>query len=394
MEDEVTALLYQTSKFRVILLKRLKVENRNYTVDELTQNTSFCRMVYGTAGTAEIDYWSRWMEESDENRKKAKEAIGRVTGFKLTTIQKGVSEPGFEKEWSRLYKSTIGKYDLNQLSSFTNENGFRWIYRVAAILLLGSMMGLGAWLYLRDDLSNTSSEQAAIRKTVVTTEGQQKTLTFSNGAKIVMNDNSALTYSTGSSVDRTIRVNLTRGGAFFSDKSSAPGKGGKRRTFTVTTPDGLVKDIGTEFVVTVDQNDSRIILQDGHVRIETINGEKSNKGYDMKKGEMVTLKNSRVLKKEIVNPTLYTAWATGFIQFDHTPVHEFARFVEKRFKIKVVITNPSLDNVTMDGAVYFKSLIGLVRSVSVANQVPVYLSGGRDTVYVGNPNNSKNEIKQ
>ncbi len=366
---------------------------RSYSINELVLNPSFRRMVQGTASTEEIEYWSRWMEFSDENRETAKKAVSRLAGFELADPFE-VSELDSAKEWSRLYDSTIGKPDLNLLPFFTKKAKYFWLYRLVAVFLFASIIGSGIWFYLQNAQQDKPTEQIAIRKAVFTKKGQQKTLIFTNGAKIVMNSNSVLTYSTGNKSGQTIQVYLKQGGAYFSDKHLLKVGTGKRNTFNVTTPDGLVKDIGTEFVVSVNKNGSRVILQDGHVRIETNKPGKPGQGYDMKKGEMVTLRKALILKKEYVNPTFYSAWATGFIQFYHTPVHKFARYIEKRFEVKVVIVDPSLTKVTLDGAVYFRSLEGLVRSVSAATQVPVYLSGNRGTVYIGNPNNSKNVIKQ
>lgn len=367
------------------------MKNKNYTDSELVHNESFRRMVKGKASSVEIDYWSEWIEATDENREKAKKAVAKIAGFKLADSTE-VSKLDFEKEWSRLYRSTIGKPDLlTHLPSSTVERGFLWIYRVAAILLVGSMVGLGIWLYSHNAQTTLESGQIASRGTITTNADQQNTVTFSNGAKIVLRSNSSLTYVFGQAGQAIIQVNLTKGEAFFSDKNTSSAGSVKRHTFTVTTPDGLVEDIGTEFVVMVEKNGSRIILQDGHVRVETTNRKKSVKGYDMKKGEMITLRKAHIVENETVNPTFYTAWATGFIQFDHTSVRKFARYVEKRFGVSVVIAEPGLANVTMDGAVYFRSLKDLVRSVSAATQVPVYQSGNRDTVFIGNPNNSKKD---
>lgn len=362
------------------------MERRRYTVDDLVHNVSFRRMVNGTAGVIENTYWSQWIEESDENRTKAREAIARIVGFKLTDPIQRFPEPDFEEEWNRLYRSTLGQPHSKQRHLFGTKRAFLWIYRVAAVFLIGSIVGLGVWLYSLNVSAADSTHQIAQTDTITTREGYQKTLTFSNGAKIVLNSNSTLTYSIGSKGNSTVKVNLKAGEAFFSDKSSNSGGTKKHHVFTVTTPDGIVEDIGTEFLVSVEKSDSWVILQDGHVRIKTTSGKNRVGRYDMKKGEMVTLKKSQILKKEVVNPTFYTAWATGFMQFDHTPVREFAKYVEKRFGVKVVIANPDLDDVTIDGAVYFKSLESLVRAVSDAARIPVYKSVNRDTVYIGNMN--------
>lgn len=73
------------------------------------------------------------------------------------------------------------------------------------------------------------------------------------------------------------------------------------------------------------------------------------------------------------------------MQFDRTSVREFVDYIEQRFGVKGEITDPEIEHVTLDGAIYFRNLGELVRAVSEVLDIPVFLSEKRDTVYIGRP---------
>lgn len=361
------------------------MDDRNYSVIELVHNQSFRRMCKGTARPEEIENWSRWMEDRDENRERAKKALSEIAGFEFADLE----TPDFEKEWSRLYKTTVGRQDMYSIGTAHKDSALRWIYRVAAALLLIGMVGIGAYLYSENGMSRTQLEQITQEETVKTGEGQQKTLKFNNGskvAKVVLNSNSTLTYNVGLIRDQAIGVTL-QGEAFFDVEKDFSKN---HPAFSVSTPDGIIEDIGTEFLVTVENERSRVVLQEGMVNVKATDGEKAQKEFKVSMGEMVEFSKTNILKKETVNSTFYTSWATGSMQFDQTKISTFAEYVEQRFRVAVV-ADPALTGVTLDGAVYFKSLEGLVRSVSDVTRIPVYQSKNRDTVYIGNPYNSNNK---
>jgi ferric-dicitrate binding protein FerR (iron transport regulator) len=106
----------------------------------------------------------------------------------------------------------------------------------------------------------------------------------------------------------------------------------------------------------------------------------------MKKGEMLSFNQSGILSKEMVNPSYYTSWATGYMHFDHTALRKFAGYVERKFNVNVQITNPKLAHIKISGSIYFKSLSGLVRSVSKVVRIPAYQSKDGKTIYLGEMN--------
>ena len=357
--------------------------HKNYTVSELVNAPSFRRMIKGTATPEEADRWSSWMEQNEDNRRIAKTAISEIVGFEFRDPQ----VPDIEKEWAKLYSKTAGRKKFTLLAKRRREKRLRWFVRAAAILLLTSMVGFGVHYFADNAERLIHLEQLTEERTIVTGSDEQKTLSFSNGTKIVLNRNTTLTYSLGVLHNQTIDVTL-EGEAWFDVVS---GHSKEKPAFAVHTPDGIIRDIGTKFLVTVEQGRSRVVLQEGIVEIEPA----AQNGIDaagenrqivrLEPGEMLEFSRSDVLRRERVNPTFFTAWATQFMQFDRTSIQDFAGYVEQRFGVKVEVTDPVYTGITLDGAIYFRSLEELVRSVSEVTGIPVYQSEKKDTVFIGMP---------
>lgn len=357
------------------------MSNKNYSIEELVQNSGFRRMVKGTATSEEISYWDNWIEENDQNRRQAMVAKSEIIGFEFNDP----AIPDMGQQWSKLHVKTSGsdKRNVKQKKSSIFKMG--WFIRAAAVFVTLCISGLvGVYLYDGGD-TVTHLEQLSEEKTIVTAADEQKTLLFSNGSSIILGGNSSLTYSIGLLQNQSIDVTL-EGEAWF-DAESDPLT--EEPVFTVNTPDGIIRDIGTKFMVTVQKDRSRVVLQEGYVEVGPVgedNSNSTNEWFDMQMGELVEFNSSEIIKREVVNTSLYTSWATGFVQFNRTTLDEFSEYMEDRFDVKVQIVDKKLMDVTLDGAVYFRSLEGLVRSVSEVLSIPVYQSEVRDIVFIGNPN--------
>lgn len=342
-------------------------------------------MAKGTASGEEINRWNHWIEARDQNRAKAKQAIAEIAGFKF----KDPAQPDMEEEWSRLFNATIGKKGAKiEHIPGRGSSSVQWIYRVAVILILGVIVGLGIYIYPDGSKESTQVEQITQDRTIRTGTGEEKTIRFSNGSKIIMNSNATVTYSFDLLQNQTIEV-ILEGEAYF-EAESDPSR--TAPMFTISTPDGTIRDIGTEFLVTVRDDHSRVVLQEGEVEVNTKEQTNGSRQVTIQKGQMLEFNRKEVTKKQTVNATFYTSWATGSMQFDETTIKEFANFVEQRFEVEVQIIDSDLADIKIDGGVYFQSLGELVRSVSKTAKLPVYQSEDRETVYIGG-NDEKNNTQ-
>lgn len=366
---------------------KASVNHKDFSVQELIDNSSFRRMVKGMATPEEFDQWNRWMELSDENRVKAREAASDILGFEI----KSPSLPDIEKQWKQLNRKTSGKLNLNSYHTEKrhggNENMLKWVIRAAAIILIAAVAGVGGLYFTDSAESVTRLQQLIEEKTISTAEGEQKTLTFSNGARVVLNSNSSITYRLGVHQNETIDVTL-EGEAWFNVERNTSKK---QPAFAVRTPDGIIRDIGTKFLVTIQNNQSRIVIQEGMVEVEPVNKQLEESGtlddsFIVEMGEMVEFNRDNIIRREHVNTTLFTSWATGYLELSQTGLHEFANYIEERFSVKVQLNDSALDNITLNGTVYFRSLDELVRSVAEVTGIPAYRSTDMGVVYIGKIN--------
>lgn len=362
--------------------RKNSVQEKDFTIRELKENPSFRRMVRGIATAEEIESWNRWIESNDENRLKAKKALTEMAGFEFQTA----GTPNIEREWIRLRERTTGKSN-KPLPPFrrNKDNTLRWIFRAVAIILLVSFVGIGMNLFYEESNSVPQLVQLTSERTITTEEGEQKSLKFSNGSKVILNSYSSLTYRLGDSKNSTIKITL-EGEAWF---DADPNRESDQPAFVVSTPDGIIRDIGTKFLVTVENGHSRVVLQEGLVEVEPTNNpgdvsDQNSMKFQVEKGEMVEFRRSDIITRKKVNPTYYSSWATGVLELEQSGVQEFAEYVEQRFDVDVQFRDSSLKNIQLNGTVYFRSLDELMRSVSEVIGIPVYRSADRDIVYIGN----------
>lgn len=358
------------------------MQEKYFTVQELKENPSFRRMARGIAKPEEIESWNRWTESSDENRQKAKKALAEMLGFEF----RSPDMPNIEQEWKKLSASTVGKYSRPIPVFKRNKNRIlRWINRVAAAILLVGFAGLGTYLFQEIDGSVSQLEQVTVERIVTTESGEQKTLQFQDGSKVILNSHSSLSFRIGNFENSTIEITLD-GEAWF---DADPNGESDQPAFAVKTPDGIIRDIGTKFLVKAENGQSRVVLQEGLVEIEPvvsqgIRSDQNSGKFQVASGEMVEFRKSAILSRKNVNPTYYSSWATGVLELEQSRIQEFAEYVEERFHVKVLIRDPDLGDIRLNGTVYFRSLDELIRSVSDVVGIPAYRSESRETVYIGN----------
>lgn len=314
------------------------------------------------------------MQDQEINRERAKEAISVISGFSFTDPEL----PNLDRKWNQLEARTTRR-DASVSRRRRKARKMTWLFRVAAVLLLGAFVSYGISLY-GDQAHETELAAFVPERTEIGTGDQQKTLIFSNGSRIVLNRHSTLSYQVGPTYGQTIEIEL-EGEAYFHAEEKASGE---QPAFEIMTPDGLIRDIGTEFMVTVSETGSRVVLQSGKVEIERGDADGGNH-INMTAGEKLEFTSTEIVTRKRVNPTFYTSWATEYMELDRTDLPTFASYLESEFDVTVQLNQTTLQDVTLTGAVYFRSLEELVRSVSEVTGVPVFQSAKRDTVYIGDP---------
>lgn len=353
------------------------MQKENYNIDVLINDESFRNWVSGKASDAETRYWNQWIELREENRQLAIQATKIILGFTFREPEL----PNLKEEWHKVHE-TIKRIESQDFHSRRKKvKIINLFYQVAAAILVFITVGMGIYLY--NEMHHQPIKQIAslYENTIRTGNHEIKTINLTDGIHISLKSNSELKYTDGWIQGNKIKVKLN-GEAYFSIDRKHPGSGPE---FEVITPYGIVRDVGTEFVVSATSNKNWVVLEKGAVRIETLKNKDSlsSRNIVMQPGEMVAFHAKSGFVRRKVNSTLYTSWATGYIRFNNTSVKVFAQRIYQMYDVNVIIREKSIQDKKITGSVYFKNFKELVQAVSKVLKVPMHQTVTGDTLYIG-----------
>lgn len=354
------------------------MEKSRYTVEKLVNNPSFKRWVEGKARKDDAEFWDRWIAEDEKNLRVAREAEAELLGISFHDT----GLPSVEPQWQRTKARLLEQSENSSFPRSVNipkHSSFRWMYRVAAMLLIGLFTGAIAFMIYQT--SSSSSQPEVATRTVSTDFGERNTVHFSDGSKAILNAHSTLSYQPNSEQRGKVLVELD-GEAFFSVAKRVTSDEG---AFSVQTEDGEISVLGTRFSVSTRDGRTQVVLEEGLVRmtpmedLETGNEEKEN--Y-LRPGELARFdRNSDSIFIKKVNPQVYISWATPILVFDQTPLKEVAERIEHTFGVEVIITDPQLSDQKISGSVENSGLEVILSALSSTMMIPAKVKN--EKVYLG-----------
>ena len=344
----------------------------NYSFEDLTRSRSFRRWADGTASRQERRFWDEWIQKSASNRALAKRAQKQITGFSI----KPSSRASQLKAWNVLQAQMDrdpGFYTKG-VSPASRNDRMKWIFRAAAGFLLIVMTGLFISLIVREQAEETQHTQI-VRNEVATDYGERKTIGLSDGSKIILNAHSSLVYTVDPADPQAIEVTLD-GEALF---SIAERKSPDDAAFRVKTSGGLVKVMGTRFVVSTRNSRTRVVLEEGKVALSPLDGDRE---VILSPGELAEFDSGTdTVRTRFVNPEVYTSWSAYTLVFDRTPFTDVIERLEATFGVKVVVREPRLYDRKITGSIDNSSLEVITSALS--NTLDVAIRVTDKTVYVG-----------
>lgn len=353
--------------------------DHTYTLEELLKNQSFRRWAKGKADTEEKEYWDDWVMIREENRKVAHTALIALSGFSLDST----SNPDAKQAWHRFNKrldkeySTTNREVRGKKGSKISE--LNWIYRVAAGILVILTTGLMFYLGYPDGQDQEQHAARMVEQEISTDFGERKNIKLADGSFITLNANSKLVYSKDPLHPTNIKIHL-QGEAFF---SVAHRENPKEYPFRVQTEDGMVRVLGTEFVVSTRDSKSQVVLEEGRVEVSLNKKEKDTSDQAVLKpsqlAEFDSLNDTLIIRQ--VNTEVYTSWRTTKLVFDRTPLPDVLKRIEHTFGVDVKVRNSSLYDRTLSGTIQNAEMGVILSTLSKAISAPIEIQG--TTVYVG-----------
>jgi transmembrane sensor len=204
----------------------------------------------------------------------------------------------------------------------------RWYRLAAACILIAA-----ALVYFIPDWRSTV--------TIQTQFGESRSVLLPDSTKVTLNSNSSLRYAADFQSNRQVWLN---GEAFFvvTHKSND-------QNFRVHTNDVEVEVLGTKFNVNTRRGKSRIVLEEGKVKLALPSNATSP--VMMKPGEMVEVsKENTRMERRTVDTGNYSSWRINKLTFVSTSLEEIAQLLEDNYGYTVTFGNDDLKKLEFTGS--------------------------------------------
>lgn len=253
-------------------------------------------------------------------------------------------------------------------STFSRTNYFPLIFRVAAALLVVS----GFWWYFKSEQFKVNQTNTVEQRTVKTRRGQKIRLTLPDSTRIVLNDESEITFPLA--FNDTIRNVSLRGQAYF-EVTKNP-----NQPFVVETSETRVRVLGTAFDLKAYTSETinKLSVTEGRVRFSDLNNTKSTlvtagQQADFEKGN---------LSIPINNPISGApAWSQNTIELNDESLEKIAPLLERWYDVQITIKNKKLEKERFSGTFKNTSLPVVLNSMGYAIGFNYEINGKSITIF-------------
>jgi len=292
--------------------KYLKYSAEEFAADELFQKW------VADNKESDSDFWSKWIKNNSEKIEEVDVAkrIIKIILFK----NKSISKKAISDSWKEIQPRIILK-DLD--NTFKTKRNFSVWTKIAASIVI--LLTVGSLIWVLNSGGNSDSYTDFI-----VPNGQQSSVTLSDGTVVRLNSGSKLSYSC--KFGKKQRLVKLEGQAFFDVVED------KNRPFIVKTKHLDVEVLGTAFDVMAYPNEGivRTTLVRGKVKVSMPN----TASEIIKPGQAcfysVYSENAQV---KYVNTEEYTSWKEGQIHFKNETLENIARNLERKYNVTIVIEN-------------------------------------------------------
>lgn len=334
---------------------------------------SFQRWLTRKASDAEAKQWNDWLNAAPHHRELFAQAseLWEMSRFRSAVL------PDIENELQKLQRRLEAPFakaasirDLSARSILLhrahNARGawWRWSAVAAAAVLLIAVL----WRYFP-----FAKRADKIADQFISTDyGERTSIRLPDGTAFVLNANSTLRYPRVWN-DQTERRCELHGEAYF---EVAPRSQGPQRDFIVQTRDGIVKVLGTRFVVYDRGEGTRVVVEEGRVAVALADAAQERAASPLETlldpGQLVQFKKgSRNLTPQFANIGLLTSWRFDFLELESTPFGQVIRRLEETYGIHVEVAEASLLQRTLSGAIDNRNLEVTIEALAKALRLNV-----------------------
>lgn len=265
-------------------------------------------------------------------------------------------------DFKRLFIKLWNRIELNSTKSETNLISISTLLKIAAILLIGIVLGVLVQPLLKN--------QEPVYYVAHAPKGSVSEVVLPDSTVIFLNADSKITYSlNGENGNREVYL---EGEAWFNVEKN------DRQPFLVHTGFYNVLVTGTQFDIKAYPADNEVIttLEEGRVVIKNTDNFKLTEELVLKPGEQVVLnKTSRALNVKSVNTKWYTSWKDNKLIFVNTSLKDLEILLERKYGVEIEIKNSDLLDLHFDGTIKNESIIEILEIIKKTLPINYQIAG-------------------
>lgn len=298
----------------------------------------------------DITYWNNWIQNNPEYVETAENAKSIINGINFNQ-----DYPSKEKVNEALL-SILPKIGLDSVSNKKPSNKRKshstLLTAAAAVLLV-----LISWT----SYSYYTNDSQTVHKT---NYGEIIDLKLPDGTSVVLNGNSEISYD-----KENPRLLHLKGEAYFKVKP-IPSTNAK---FWVITNDLKVEVLGTQFHVNTRKQKTNVVLDEGSIHLEFINGEVTK----MIPGEMVSFskESKKIIHKRVDVETPYALWRGGTYAFNEIPLEDVMSNLELTYGLEVQYSSNELKEIPISGGIPNQNLKICIAAIEKATGTRIINKG-------------------
>lgn len=342
-------------------------------LNSLLADESFQHWLSQKASRKEKDKWDKWLRASADHGLLYQEAlkIWKSSQFRQA------KPPKLDREWEKLsVRLNLKRNVIPEIATQVYSRRSRrdaWA-RFGAIAVAFAIVI--AIMYRVDFFKNQEETRLHEFQTMSTEFGQRATIHLPEGTTIVLNANSSLRYPADWTGNRLREIEL-RGEAYF---DVSPQMRKDRADFLVRTNDGLVKVVGTRFVVYERGQGTRVVVESGKVRVAPGAAETPDRSSVpevlLNSGHLLHFqKGSQPAEPRVVNIEPYVTWWQAEMIFENTPFREIVQRLEETYGVEVRVSDARLLEKTLSGSIENQNLIIVTDALAKALRISVRRRG-------------------
>ncbi len=179
--------------------------------------------------------------------------------------------------------------------------------------------------------------------------GEQLRITLPDASVVQLNAGSSIRFPEKFDTDKR---QITLSGEAFFEVTKDP-----TRAFEVKTDNVTTTVLGTSFnIKSFEQEQATITVATGKVKIETENGNSTDKLLLLPDQQAVYNKKENHFKMEEVDSRHYFAWTSGTIRFNNDPLEEVVKILERWYNVKIQLDKHVEKSMRIQGSYTDKKL--------------------------------------